>query len=172
MLFRRQSHIALIALSIACAAVGCSRDGPDLNSIPATFVGTLQVAPKGRSTKALYDGAVRLGQAYGLRSDGDGAKGGREWQLQFHCTSNYAGSATTVADGDLVLFQASRYAFARADDYERFKAELVTLMQQYGQVTRQEERPPLDADALLTRGKHMGMDVMSRCGLPTAARSR
>ena len=159
----RPALAALIASTLALATAGCSRSGPDLNSIPATFSGTLKVEPTGRSTKDLYDGAVRLGRAYGLRADGDGATGGREWQVQFHCTSNYAGDAVTVAGGDLVLFQASPYAFARAGDYERFKTELVALMRQYGQVTNLQEQPPLDTDALIARGKHMGMDVMSRC---------
>lgn len=164
---RRLPRAILIALTISAATGGCSRNGPDLNSIPATFVGALQVEPKGHSTLALYEDLVRLGQAYGLRSAGDGATGGREWEVQFHCTSNYAGSAITVGEGDFVLFQASSYAFARTEDYQRFKVELMALMHKHGQIMREEERPPLEADDLLARGKHMGMDVMSRCSPPT-----
>lgn len=154
--------ISLVAVAAAMAA-GCSPTGPDLNSIPATFVGTLEVEPAGRPTKALYSALVALGEQYGMSSLGDGATDGHQWQVQIYCGKNYVGGATTAQEGKLVLFHLLTYGFKHEEDYSRFRAELMALMRPYGPLSELKDQPPLKHEDLLARGVHMKMDVTSQC---------
>jgi|SRR5882672_9955825 len=159
-----EQSLGSAALVSMILVAGCFACDSGLNSIPSTFAGTLLIQPKGRQTKELYSALLNLGDAYGLRSSGDGGNGGT-WQIQVFCGRNLAASATTTLAGDLVLFDAYVYAFKRPGDYERYKSETLRLMKEFGSVTRQVERGSLAKEDLLARGRHMGLDVTSQCGV-------
>jgi hypothetical protein len=153
------------ALITANLMFGCSPlSGEDLKSIPSTFTGTLKVMPQGRQTKELYLGLLKLSKHYGLEPRGDGATGGREWQLRFFCGEQYVGGGTTAGDGDLFLFQLAIYGFKEAKEYERFKVDFLAQMKSYGGLSSLQDRQPLSQSELLERGRHTGFDVTSKCG--------
>jgi hypothetical protein len=62
------------------------------------------------------------------------------------------------------LFQLAVYGFREAQNYERFKTEMLGLMKPFGPLSSLKEQPPLDQEELLKRGKHTGFDVTSQCG--------
>ena len=159
---RQRLKVLSFAATVSLIA-GCSKSGPDLNSLPATFIGTLRVEPAGRNTKALYSALMALGEAHGMSSMGDGATDGHQWQVRIFCGKNYVGGATTAGEGELVLFQGLPYAFMDWEGYLRFKSDTLALMRTFGTVSGQQDTPPLQRDDLLARGKHMDMDVTSQC---------
>lgn len=156
---------ALAVLLVALAA--CSRDGPDLNSIPATYAGGLRVQPEGRTTGELYLALTRLGPAYGFTADGDGATGGRQWVVRYRCRDHYVGTVMTAAGGDVLMFQLTPYAFANPADYDRFRDALLDAIRPLGTFTPETRTPPLAPDDLRARGRHMKLDVTSTCAPPT-----
>jgi hypothetical protein len=151
--------VCLSALLVA----GCWDSSPDLNSLPPTLVGTLEVQPKGRQTKELYDALIRLGDNYGLVAHGSGTRNGVNWRIMWFCKKNATATAITSESGDLVLFQAYVYGFKQEADYERFKFQMLRFMKQYGKVTRQEEGKRLSNAELAARERHMKMDLTTQC---------
>lgn len=154
--------IAVVAMSLVA---GCTRRGPNLDGVAATFVGTLAVEPKGSPTPLLYQGLMALARNHGMSPLGDGATGdGREWHMFIYCGKQFVGGATTASKGDLVLVNLAPYGFKDPDEYKLFIVEMVSELKKFGTITRQEETKPISAAELLERGKHTGFDVSSRCG--------
>lgn len=160
------SRIGLfLSAGVLACLVSCSpRDEGDLGSIPSTFTGTLEVQPQGRLTKDLYLSIVSLAKRYGMAPRGALASNGQDWQIQIYCGNQYVGGGTTTREGALMLFGLAIYGFKDAQDYERFKVEMLELMKPYGVLSSLKDVPRLSQEELLKRGKYMGLDVTSKCG--------
>ena len=120
--------------------------------------------PQDRLTKDLYLAIVNLAKRYGMDPRAALANNGRDWQIQIYCGKQFVGGGVTARDGDLVMFDLAIYGFQEAQDYERFKLEMVELMKPYGTVRVDPEHPHLSQEELLKRGEHTGFDVTSKCG--------
>jgi hypothetical protein len=153
---------AIFSLILSLGILACSNGGAELNSRPPTFEWTVEVLPV-KPTKELYLILVKLGDRYGLKSNGDGATGGSDWSIQVFCGKNPTAFAHTARDGQLMLFQVNTYGFKRLEDYERYKSDMLRLSKQYGAVVTQKERKPLGNSDLLARAKYMNMDFTTQC---------
>jgi hypothetical protein len=160
----RIRNIFFIAVLLGSMSSGCDPRKAGLNGIPATFVATLAVEPKDRQTLELYNALMDLAKSHGMVAHGDGAIGGREWQIQIFCRENFVGGATTARKGDFVLVNAAPYAFRKHADYRQFTRDMVARMRPFGVISGQKETAPLSQAQLLERGRYTGLDVTSQCG--------
>lgn len=133
-----------------------------LNGIPATFEGSLDVAPTEGALANLQRELMVLATKYGFAPHGS-VVGHRALEIQVYCGGNFVAGVITARDGELVLFQSLPYGFRLMEHYHRFNNELTATLGRYGKVRDVRQSTPLSKEELDARGIYMQRDVRSQC---------